>query len=340
MYNYTYLVFYGNDDRLPKSVPDGYQTLSLRDLEGVDGVHLIPYPLHHLPYFFRYIYFVLSHRRLKKIIPHSLIKLFYPFFFNKKFKSDKPLCFLLIDCCKLPVDYLKYVKSKYPNCKIVWFYRDLVCVGEKAYPGMAHNPLLDFEMTFDNGEAQKYGMVFCPEYSSLVDLPEHNMYPTCDVFFCGKAKDRYEKLISYYSYLTKKGLRCHFFIAEVPESKQLSADGLFYNRFMPYKEMLCRTANAKCLLDINQLEAYGGYTSRFYEAIMYNKKLITDNPITKESVFYNQNDIIFVTKPEDITNDYIINLGLTVNYHYNGEFSPLRMIETVEKQFAKNICDV
>ena len=127
-----------------------------------------------------------------------------------------------------------------------------------------------------------------------------------------------------------KGLKCHFFITKVPEIEQIEAEGLFYNQELSYKEMLCRSKNAKCLLDINPKEAYGGYTSRFYEAIMYNRKLISDNPITNNSPFYNSKDIIYVTKPEDISDDYLKNIDSNVNYHYNGEFSPIRMIEKVD----------
>jgi hypothetical protein len=331
MYNYNYIVFYNNDDSLPKPVPDGYQTLSLMDLDGVEDVHVVPYPLHHLPYSLRFTYFACKSKKLNKIIPLFIKRLFYPFFFDKRFLDKKPICFLLIGGGKLPADYLRYLKKKYPKCKIVGFYRDLVRVCEQLSPETIHNKNVDIEMSFDIGEAKKYGMAFCPEYSSLVDLSDHDKYPSCDVFFCGKAKDRYEKLIDYYKFLTNKGLKCDFFIAEVPEKNQILGEGLFYNYFMPYKEMLCRSINAKCLLDINQEDAFGGYTSRFYEAIMYNRKLISDNPITKDSSFYNPKDIIFVTKPEDITEEYIKNIGSSIDYHYNGEFSPLRMIETVEK---------
>ena len=330
MYNYNYIVFYLNDSRKPQAVPDGYQTLSLKDLDGVDGIHVVPYPLHHLPYFLRYLCFVCHTNRLKRIMPRFIKKLFYPFFFDKKFLSDKPLCFLLIGGGRVPSDYLSYLKKTYPDCKIIWFFRDLVRVAEELYPDSVHDQNIDLEMSFDNGEAQKFGMAFCPEYSSIVDLSNHSQYPTCDVFFCGQSKDRYEKLISYYRYLTEKGLKCHFYITEVPESEQIDAEGLFYNCFMPYKEMLCRSFNAKCLLDINQKDAYGGYTSRFYEAIMYNRKLISDNPITKESSFYNPKDILFVSKPEDITDGFINDLDSIVNYNYNGEFSPIRMIERVD----------
>ncbi len=331
MNNYNYIVFYTNDSRLPKFNPDGYQTMSLKDLEGIEDIHVVPYPLHHLPYFLRLIYFLCNTNKLKKIFGNSLIELFYPYFFDRKYKTDKPFCFLLIGGAHLPKTYLHYLKKKYPDSKIVFFFRDLVVVREKLSPDIVHDKAIDIELSFDNGEAEKYGMYFCDEYSSLVNLSNHPKYPSCDVFFCGQAKDRYERLLEYYQYLTKKGLKCNFYITEVPESKQVKLDGIYYNQFMPYKEMLCRSYNSKCLLDINQKDAAGGYTSRFYEAIMYDRKLISDNPITDQSKFYNEKDMIYVTRPEDITDEFIRNIGSKVDYQYNGEFSPLRMIETVEQ---------
>lgn len=335
MYNYNYIVFYKNDVRLPKLEVDGYQTLSLKDLEGAEDVHLVPFPLHSLPYYLRLIYFVCSSNKFKKFFSPKIKKLFYPYLFDKNYLSEKPLCFLLIGGGHTTADYLQYLKEKYPSCKIVCFYRNLIKVEKELCPDIVHNQIVDIEMTYDNGDAEKYGMAFCPEYSSLVDLSEHNSFPTCDVFFCGQAKDRYETLIDYYRYLTGKGLKCHFFITKVPPENQIEGEGLFYDRFLPYKEMLCRSVNSKCLLDINPKEALGGYTSRFYEAIMYNRKLISDNPITEESSFYTPKDIIYVTKPEDITDDFIVNLDSIVDYHYNGEFSPLRMIDVVENLLQK-----
>lgn len=328
--SHNFIVFYPNDDRLPRPAPNGYQTLCMKDLEGVEGIHLVPYPLHYLPYLFRYLYFVINSNKLKHIIPPRVKRVFFPFVFDKKYLSDKPICFLFIGGANSSADYFCYLKKEYPDCKIVWFFRDLVRVGENRMPDSVHNNNIDIEMSFDIGEAKKYGMPFCPEISSYVELPEHDIYPSCDVFFCGKAKDRYERLLSYYKFFTNKGLKCNFYIAGVPIEEQYASEGLYYNRFMPYKEMLCRSYNAKCLLDINQEEAWGGYTSRFYEAIMYNRKLISDNPITEDSCFYNKHDIIYVSKPEDVTDEFIKNIGTEVNYHYNGEFSPMRMIEYVE----------
>lgn len=327
---YNYIVFYTNG-RLPRPNPDGYNTLSLMDLNKMNNVHLVPYPLHHLPYIFRYIYFICNSNRFKRLFGHAIRNLFFPFFFDKKLISNKPLCFILIGGAKLPGLYLEYLKTAYKDCKIVFFFRDLVRVREQSSPDIVHNNSIDIEMSFDKGEADRYGIYFCNEYSSLIDLSDHAKYPSCDVFFCGQAKDRYERLLQYYQFLTQKGLKCVFYITEVPESKQVKFDGIYYNQFMPYKEMLCRSYNAKCLLDINQGGTAGGYTSRFYEAIMYDRKLISDNPITNQSKFYNDKDMIYVTRPEDITDEFIRNIGSKVDYQYNDEFSPIRMIETVEQ---------
>lgn len=59
---------------------------------------------------------------------------------------------------------------------------------------------------------------------------------------------------------------------------------------MSYREILYRSIRSKCLLEINQQGAIG-CTSRFIEADLNNKKLITDNLFIKHSKFYDKHYI-------------------------------------------------
>lgn len=45
---------------------------------------------------------------------------------------------------------------------------------------------------------------------------------------------------------------------------------------MTYREMLYHTVNSKVVLEINQ-GCVDGFTSRFLESVMYNKRLLTNN---------------------------------------------------------------
>ena len=97
---------------------------------------------------------------------------------------------------------------------------------------------------------------------------------------------------------------------------------------MPYSEMLYHTINSKCILEINQYEAVG-YTSRFLEAVMYNKRLITDNKDVMLSKFYSSDNIMCISDILDIDPSFVSSEKI-VDYYYNGEFSPIHLIEKID----------
>lgn len=320
---YNYVIFNMRDVGCEtKKVTNGYYYICTKDLEDREDVQIISYPGDYLPRFLRLVFPV------HLPILFKFEKLWYPFYFRGKFKDNKPLCFLIIGGYYTPPTYLEYLKKHYDNCKIVVFHRDII---GKARIRILNHPLIDVEMTYDKGDSQKYNYPFCSEFCSKIDTTESSLYPKTDVFFAGAAKDRLDKIMDCFYRLTKMGLKCDFYLFMVPEDKKVSLEGITYiDCYMPYKECILRTVNSKCVLDINQGGASDGLTGRFIEAVLYNKKIITDNTYMKESPFYNPNDMLIIEKPKDITEDFIERLDETVDYHYNGEFSPLRMIERVE----------
>lgn len=330
MYKYNYVVFNNYDDNKIKPQKDGYNTICLSELENLDDITVVSYPCDHLPILGRILFYLLGvYHKKTKWLPFK--DKWFPFYFKNKFKRRKPICFIFIAGYNTPASYLEYVKKTYTGCKAVVFYRDLIKFAAQNNPKMVNNPLLDLQMTYDEGESKKYGIPVCSEYGSIIDLPNRDKYTKCDVFLAATAKDRLDRIMKAYHILTDYGLKCEFYLFKVPDDKKEDLPGIKYiDRYMPYKESLYRTVNAKCILDINQRGANGGLTSRFIEAVQYNKKIITDNTYMRDSKFYNSRDMLIIEDPEDITSEFLDNLGENVDYHYNGEFSPLRMIERVE----------
>ena len=70
----------------------------------------------------------------------------------------------------------------------------------------------DYVCTFDLGDANKYDLFFCQEPYSGYDLEScENQYDVC---FVGRAKDRLDKILNTYSFLSNQGFVCEFYIAE------------------------------------------------------------------------------------------------------------------------------
>lgn len=314
-------------------VEEDYYAICLYDLEGKDNIIINHYPLQGKPYLLRFLYKTLHSRlfynRLWKFLP----SIWYPFIFENKFKDDKPICFV---CIRYPeVNYLQYLKRKYKNCKVVVLCRDVLQRHIYAYNRYTPKGVYDFWMSFDEDECKKYGFKHFDEFESKVPVEICDDYPLADVFFAGRAKDRLQKLLDIYDKLTSHGVKCLFLILDGEHEKSKERSGFrFLKEPITYAEMLRLSVNSRCILDINQSNATG-YTSRFLEAVMFNKKLITDNFYIKKSKFYNPLYIQLIHTENDLDVDFV-KKDVDVDYHYSGEFSPVRRLELIEQILVEN----
>lgn len=332
MFHYNYVVFNSGDDSKLKRNTDGYYTICLAEAEKHPNVKVVSRPLDYLPYPVRALYTIHTSAKLAHKVNLPFKNKWYPYYFKNDFKNDLPLCFIILNH-SLPISYFEYLKNRYPDCRIALLHRDLLKVCKRSAPNLPMNPILDLEMTFDVGESKQYGFPHFNEFESLIDLNVSET-PESDVYFAGKGKDRLPLLMKVYDKLTAAGLNCSYYLTGVPSNQQINKPGIVYaDRFMTYREMLQHTVNSRCILEINQGGA-DGYTSRFLEAVMYNKKLLTNNHFIKQSKFYRPDYIQCFDDNCDIDPSFIKE-SAPVDFGYNGEFSPLRMIERVDEELVK-----
>ena len=332
MYHYNYVIFNSPDNNKLRRNPDGYYTICLQELESCEAIRVVSQPLDYMPYWVRLIYSIHNSAKLGKKVNLLLKSCWYPFYFKNDFNNDRPICFVMLSR-SIPLSYLEYLKKHYKGNKLVLLHRDLLKVCERCAPDLAHNPIFDLEMTFDQGESKKYGFPHFNEFESKIDMAVKDT-PECDVFFAGRSKDRLPLLLAVYNRLTQAGLTCHYYLTDVPLNNRVQLPGITYaEHFMTYREMLYHTVNCRCVLEINQGEA-DGYTSRFLEAVMYNKRLLTNNAFIKNSPFYRLGYIQCFENASEINPEFVKECD-SVDYHYNGEFSPYRMIERVDEELVK-----
>lgn len=333
MLHYNYIFFNSLDGSRSKSYPEGYNSICARDLEGNDDIEVVSAPLYYAPQLVRYLYGFHYSEKVNRIVRLPFKGLWYPFFFKSR-RGDKPFAFILLNH-DFSVDYLRWLKNKYPDCAIVLLHRDLKQVCLRANPELPDNPLLDLEMTIDKGESLKYGYSWYSEYESKIDVPISPTYPESDVFFAGRDKGRLQALLNAYEIFVKAGLRVFFYITGVKECDRKELPGIVYaDANMSYIDMLKHTVNSRCVLEINQANA-DGYTSRFLEAVIFGKRLITNNESIKTHKFYKRGYIQVVGDIKDIDVSFIADDNGFVDYNYQGEFSPLRMIEQIDEELTK-----
>lgn len=156
-----------------------------------------------------------------------------------------------------------------------------------------------------------------------------------DVYFTGGLKGgREEMIVDTFEFLKKNNIKADFNILIAGKDrlkKHKFTDSIRYykGRWISYEEVLAGVLNSKVIVEVLQ-KGQCGPSLRYYEAICYNKKLLTTNECIKELPFYNPNFMMVFHKPEDIDIEWIKD-NTKVDYHYNGEFSPIRLLEIVKE---------
>lgn len=331
-YHYNYVYFNTN---YGKGIdPNEYNAICTRDLETLDNVIVVQVPLQKSPKILRLLFNIHNSARLNEIFDLPFKKLWFPYYFKDNFKDTCPYCFIFASS-NYSFEYMDYLRKKYPNCKIVMVCRDLLKIVQRnpQYTDENMNKVFDLRLSYDLNESKIFNMIYFDEIESKIDVAIDPNYPLCDVFFAGKAKDRLPKLIEAYDLFTSFGLKCNFFITHVDKDKQIPRKGITYSdKLMPYKEMLYKSVNAKFMFDINQTGAVG-YTSRFLEAVMYNKRFITDNIAVKSTEYYKTGDILLYENISDIDRSFFHKSE--ANYQYKGDFSPIHLLEKIDAELAK-----
>lgn len=237
------------------------------------------------------------------------------------------------------IGLFELLKNEYPNSKLVFWFRDKVALLQKHLKGQNKElDLIYLKTTFDLIlvynclDANTFGFTYYDDFDSKIDLQKSTSYPSSDLFFAGTDKGRFDLLIQIYEKFKEHNLTCDFYITGVPQDKQVYKDDIVYaDKWMPYIEMLQRSVDSRCILELTQ-EGAVGYTSRAIEAIMYNKKLLTNSEIVLESPIFSNKHVQFFREIKDIDCSFIRNDNeKNINFHYNGEFSPKRFLELIKE---------
>ena len=94
-----------------------------------------------------------------------------------------------------------------------------------------------------------------------------------------------------------------------------------------------RELSAKCILEIVQ-KGQVALTLRPYEAVAYNKKLLTNNKTILNFKYYNPKYMRYFEKVEDIDWNWV-KCDDGVDYNYQGDFSPRYLLADIEKNLSK-----
>lgn len=245
------------------------------------------------------------------------------------FKDDKPLCFVFFYdyFTYLTPIYFKFLRKKYPNAKLVLYLQDIIA-SRQDYDVNGAREVFDLIISYDKGDSAKYGLSYYPTPFSNVVVPHNDNIPSSDVYFCGKAKTRYNEIFDWYHKLTSWGLKCDFNIIELEEDKRIYGEGITYCKGLSYIENLQHVQKTKCILEIMQ-EGADGFTPRLWESIMYDKFLLTNNDSLKQSKYGSIDGIRY---SRDLSEDFVNDLCNELKYtnETKNSLSPTHLLEFIE----------
>lgn len=304
---------------------NGYYTICLEDFKDCPDIEVIGGPMQQAPRWIRILIKMLRLLHIPRFILRPLVK--------AEPDDSTEVCILLFRLVK--ATYLNWLHLKYPKATFAFFLRDLYHTKMPTIGYYRKEKLIDVWGSYDEEETKKYHFDFYyPEIESKVDFSGIDLTPTCDVFFAGAAKKRLPALLEAYDYLTAYGIRCHFIIMDAKAGETDKREGIEYtHELIPYREMLIHSLRCKCMLEINQDGAVG-MTSRFLEAVMYNKKLITNSQPVKKSPFYNPRFIKLYDKITEVDPQFVLD-EKPVDYGYKNEFSPIGLIKYIDEVISR-----
>lgn len=224
--------------------------------------------------------------------------------------------------------FLDMLKEHYPNAYHAAYLLDIHAARRLDIENIKTS--YDSTTIFNEEEAESLGVDYLPAMCSNKDELILSHDEVFDLSFTGQAKERYAELIQVYKKLTAGGLTCHFYIIGVPESEQYHAEGLFYgSELLTPEESLSYITSSKCLLEIQPYET-SALTLRVQEAVIYDKKLLTNNPSISKFKYYKPNMIQIYEDADTIDLDFF--KSKKDSYSYQGDYSPRVFLESIYAQ--------
>lgn len=232
--------------------------------------------------------------------------LWYKPMFNVEFNNDKPTCYVFLGSKYISQDcnISKYIKRINPNNKVVVLFCDLI--SKKNLDVESLKASADYIITYDGGEAEKYGIVYGKNslgYEAIVDVTEPSEFEN-DVYFVGFAKDRLKDIHSVFNFLSDNGLKCKFIICGTKESERIKKTGLIYSDPISYLENLKNILDSRCVLEIVQCQSTG-VTLRVKESQIYKRKLLTNNNNLINQLCFDENNMSVFKNCDDIDLDFL-----------------------------------
>ena len=195
------------------------------------------------------------------------------------------------------------LKCKRLSHRMVSFQADGISVSQRI---LEYRDIFDDVFCFDPDDAIKYNFKFLTNCILFTDVKEKTTER--DVFYLGTSTyEREESVMKLENLFVKNNIsfKAILNINKYKEEKTVNSIEHTY-RFFDYWKVLEYEKKSKCILDLVHTN-HNGLSSRFFEAMEMQKKIITNNVEVKKYDFYNKNNIFIIGLDDEKTLFYFIN---------------------------------
>lgn len=226
-------------------------------------------------------------------------------------------------------DYLMRLRGRHENVKLALVMYDSSS-NSSTRRAFDMAPLFDAVLSFDEGDCERYGFQHFYSTLSFPSFVRQDEKLQSGAFFVGTADNRlplmlssFEKLSSVVNnplfVLASKSLECE----GLPKGVQISRKGI------PYRAALSYSYNTDLVVEIVK-PGQSGVTLRTCEAILFNKKLLTNNASLRDMPFFDSRYMSVFESAEDIDLGFVCK-PMDVRYERSDWFSPLRIIRKLDE---------
>lgn len=304
-----------------------------RDLEGQEQVMLLPEVI---PERWKRFLFFRVERFTKGFRRFSWIKKFfyswYTIFNLKNVPEDG--CFVFVNSLFMSLYdpyMLKKLKKKYPGRKMVLYIVDPMTgfCGEDKKAVIA---MMDLVYSVHRQDCINYGFQYHPLVYSAPGKAgcKEKKTKACDLYYLGSGTDRTEFLMKIADRCRMTGLKTEFHVVSGQVQSGERQGIHFHTKPLSYEENEQMIHASKCMLELMH-EGFQGATQRYMEAVIFGRKLLTNNKNVTDLEFYNPRYIQIFHSPEDIRSEFFASDEI-VDYGYQGEYSPLYLIDRISRQ--------
>lgn len=247
-----------------------------------------------------------------------------------KYDNGKKYIALFIEGTNISYDktFLKYTRKKLQNISFVFYAINILPKKNKInVPNVSFlKSNYDVVVSFDEQDANDFNLHYHSGIYSKTSI-DSNQEPVYDVFFIGKNKGRIHEIHKIYDELTNLNQKCLFYVTGVKKRDQLYPS-INYNVKLSYNDVIKWIQKSKCILELIY-ENRNNATLRTREAIIYSKKLITNNKSIISESYYDSKYIYVLPSDYVISPQFVNNPGPVFYKNYKNNFSPFHFLHKI-----------